>query len=91
MAHFTSAMIFAPVHGGCYTISSVWIEYSCGMSVMWCILSVYTLLKVVKSHCDLSVMAVSLMGFHKKLYDLSSIPFLWDFLSFFNFAKPLTP
>ena len=27
--------------------------------------SVYTLLKVVKSHCDLSVLAVSLMGFQK--------------------------
>ena len=30
MAHFTSAMLFAPVHGGCYIISSVGIEYSCG-------------------------------------------------------------
>ena len=27
---------------------------------------VYTLLKVVKSHCDLSVLTVSLMGFQKK-------------------------
>ena len=25
----TSAMLFAPVHGGCYIISSVGIEYSC--------------------------------------------------------------
>ena len=41
MAHFTSAMLFAPVHGGCYFISSVGIEYSCGMSIMCCILSVY--------------------------------------------------
>ena len=31
MAHFTSAMPFAPVHGGCYIISSVGIEYSCGI------------------------------------------------------------
>ena len=31
-----SAMLFAPVHGGCYIISNVGIEYSCGrpMSVM---------------------------------------------------------
>ena len=43
--HFTSAMLFAPVHGGCYIISSVGIEYSCGMSVMLCIL--YTLLKAI--------------------------------------------
>ena len=34
MVHFTSAMLFAPVHGGCYIISSVGIEYSCGLSVM---------------------------------------------------------
>ena len=60
-------MLFAPVHGGGYIISSVGIEYSCGMSVMWCILS--TLLKVVKSQCDLSVLAVSLMGFQKKKLD----------------------
>ena len=30
----TSAMLFAPVHGGCYIVSSVGIEYSCGLSVM---------------------------------------------------------
>ena len=32
----TSAMLFAPVglHGGCYIISSVGIEYSCVLSVM---------------------------------------------------------
>ena len=57
MMHFTSAMLFAPVRGGCYIISSVGIEYSCGLSVMLCILSVY----------DLSVLAVSRMGFQKKL------------------------
>ena len=34
MVHFTSAMLFAPVYGGCYIISSVGIEYSCGLSVM---------------------------------------------------------
>ena len=28
MVHFTSAMLFAPVHGGCYIIYSVGIEYS---------------------------------------------------------------
>ena len=82
MAHFTSAMLFAPVHGSCYIISSVGIEYSCGMSVMS---SVWTLLKVVKSHCDLSVLAVSLMGFQKKNWVgggggfLSSIQFFWIF------------
>ena len=32
----TSAMlhVFAPVHGGCYIISRVGSEYSCGLSVM---------------------------------------------------------
>ena len=30
----TSAMLFAPVHGDCYIISSVGIEYSFGLSVM---------------------------------------------------------
>ena len=36
MANFTSAMLFPPVHGGCYIIimSSVGNGYSCGMSVM---------------------------------------------------------
>ena len=34
MVHFTSAMLFAPVHGGCYIISIVGIEYSCGLGVM---------------------------------------------------------
>ena len=48
--------------------------------------SVYTLLKVVRSHCDLSVLAVSLMGFPKKKYldrVLSSIQILFGFLEFF--------
>ena len=40
IAHFTRAMQFPPVDGGCYIISSVGNGYSCGMSVMWCILSV---------------------------------------------------
>ena len=31
MAHFTSAMLFPPVHGGCYIISSVGNGYSCGI------------------------------------------------------------
>ena len=67
MVHFTSAMLFALyMHGGCYIISSVGIEYSCGMSVVCCILPVYMLLKVVKSHCDFSVLAMSLMSFQKK-------------------------
>ena len=64
MAHFTSAMQFCSCTwspGGCYIISNVGIKYSCGMSVL-CSLSVYTLL----SHCDLSVLAVSLIGFEKK-------------------------
>ena len=71
-------MLFAPVHGGCYIISSVGIEYSCGLSVMRCILSVY----------DLSVLAVSRMGFQKKNVDrgwvggLSSIQFFFGFLEF---------
>ena len=54
------------------------------------------LLKVVKSHCDLSVLAVSLMGFQKKkkldrgwVGGLSSIQKKIDFRNFFNFAKPL--
>ena len=50
-----------------------------------------TLLKV-KSHCDLTVLAVSLIGFQKKKSDRffwSSIRLFLDFLNFFNFAKPL--
>ena len=34
MANSTSAMLFPPVHGGCYIISRVGNGYSCGMSVM---------------------------------------------------------
>ena len=56
------------------------------------ILSVYTLLKVV-GYYDLSVLSMSVMGFQRKslggwgeLYP--SVVF--DFLNFFNFAKPLT-
>ena len=46
--------------------------------------SVYTLLKVDKSQCDLSVLAVSLVGFQKKYWvGLSSIQFFWGFLDFF--------
>ena len=45
MAHFTSAMLFPPVHGGCYIISSVGNGYSWyERNVMY---SVCTLLKVV--------------------------------------------
>ena len=33
MAHFTSTMLFPPVHGGCYIISSVGNGYSCGIHV----------------------------------------------------------
>ena len=52
------------------------------------------LLKVVKSHCDLSVPAVSLMGFQKKLdmgvggwVELYTTKL--GFFDYFNFAKPL--
>ena len=62
-----------------------------------CILSVYTLLKV-DSYYDLSVLSMSVMGFHKKnvwmgggwVGGVSSIQFFLDFWIFFNFAKPLT-
>ena len=92
MAHFTSAMLFA-LYMVVVILFPVWgLSTECGMSVMRCILSVYTLLKVVKSHCDLSVLAVSLMSFKKKLDrgvgGLSSI-FL-GFLEFVDFAKPLS-
>ena len=53
---------------------------------------------VIKSHCDLSVLAVSLMSFQKEknldrgwVGGLSSIQFFLDFWNFFNFAKPLIP
>ena len=59
-----------------------------------CILSVYTLIKVV-SYYDLSVLSMSVMGFHKKSLDgavggVRSIQFFFDFWwNFFNFAKHL--
>ena len=37
----TSAILFAPVHGGCYNISSVGIEYSCGLSVICDVFCLY--------------------------------------------------
>ena len=63
MVHFTSAMLFPPVHGGCYIISSVGNGYSCGVSVICDVFCLY----VIKS-CDLSVLAMPLMGFQKKKY-----------------------
>ena len=58
-----------------------------------CILSVYTLLKVV-GYYDLSVLSMSVMGFQKKVWmgwvgGVSSIQYLLDHWNFFNFAKPL--
>ena len=74
----TSAMLFAPVHGGCYIISSVGIEWF-ERNVMYSV-CIY----------DLSVLAVSRMGFQKKKYldrgwvgGLSSIQFFLGFLEFF--------
>ena len=61
-----------------------------------CILSVYTLLKVV-GYYDLSVLTMSVMGFKKKKFGcgsvvgMSSTQVFLDFLNFFNFAKPLSP
>ena len=60
-----------------------------------CILSVYTLLKVV-GYYDLSVLSMSVLGFQKKSLDgvggVSSIQFVLDFWNFFNFSKlPTTP
>ena len=58
--------------------------------------SICKLLKVVKSHCDLSVLAVSLMSFQKKKLDrgvsgwVELYPIFLDFWNFFNFAKPLS-
>ena len=63
---------------------------------MWYEHNVMNSVCVIKSNCDLSVLAVSLMGFQKKNWiggwvgGLSSIQFFWDFWNFFNFAKPLT-
>ena len=58
-----------------------------------CILSVYTLLKVV-GYYDLSVLSMTVMGFQKKVWmgwvgGVSSIQFFLDFWNLFNFAKPL--
>ena len=53
-----------------------------------CILSVYTLLKVV-GYYDLSVLSMSVMGFQKRCLDgrwvggVSSIQFYLDFWNFF--------
>ena len=60
-----------------------------------CILSVYTLLKVV-GYYNLSVLSMSVMGFpKKKLYagwvgGVSSNQVCFGFFDFFNFAKLLT-
>ena len=62
---------------------------------MWYERNVMYSVYVIKSHCDLSVLAVSLMGFQKKNVDrvvvggLSSIHFFLGFLECFNFEKPL--
>ena len=59
-----------------------------------CILSVYTLIKVV-GYYDLSVLSMSVMGLKKRSLDggwvggVSSTNFFWDFWNLFNFAKPL--
>ena len=58
-----------------------------------CILSVYTLLKVV-GYYDLSVLSKSVMGFQKKKFvwgwvgGLRRIQFFLDLWNFFNFARP---
>ena len=56
-----------------------------------CILSVFTLLKVV-GYYDPSVLPMSVMGFKKKVWwvgGVSSIQFFVDVWNLFNFAKPL--
>ena len=50
-----------------------------------CILSVYTLLKVV-GYYDLSVLSMSVMGFQKK--SLDGFQFFLDFWNFFNCKAP---
>ena len=60
-----------------------------------CILSVYTLLKVV-GYYDLSVLSMSVMGFQKKVWMGGGwwgelYPNFLDFLIFFNFSKPQMP
>ena len=70
-------------------ISSVGIEYSCGLSVMWCILSVYTIWVFWPCHGWVS---------KKKKYiwigggwvGWAISKFILDFWNFFNFAKPLS-
>ena len=62
--------------------------------ITMCILSVYTLLKVV-AYYDLIVLSMSVMGFQKKklggwVGGVGSIQFFFGFWNFFNFAKPLT-
>ena len=54
-----------------------------------CIMSVYTLLKVV-GYYDLSVLSMSVMGFHTQIDGSELYPIFLGFLEFFNFAKPLT-
>ena len=58
-----------------------------------CILSVYTLLKVV-GYYDLSVLSMSVMGFKKKKlgwgWGVALSKFFFGFLKLFNFAKPLS-
>ena len=61
-----------------------------------CILSVYTMPKVV-GYYGLRVMSMSVMGFQKKSLDGQVggwcelyTSFFLDFLNFFNFANPLT-
>ena len=52
-----------------------------------CILSVYTLLKVV-GYYDLSVLSMSVMGFQRKVWmGVSSIQFRLGFLDFFKLCK----
>ena len=58
-----------------------------------CILSVYTLLKLVYYY-DLSVLSMSVMGFQQQqkfVWGLGApSKFILDFWNLFNFAKPLS-
>ena len=58
-----------------------------------CILSVYTMLKVV-GYYDLSVLYMSVMGFQKSLDGVGGwgelYPIFLDVWNLFNFAKPLS-
>ena len=71
-------MLFAPVHGGCYIISSVGIEYS-----MWFERNVvYSV--CIRFECSGRVTD----GFPKKKWiGLSSIQFFFGFLEFFKLCK----